>query len=72
MSSDQAMPSAFDPQAIETGWSARWEAAGLFRADAQSRKPKFSIAVPPPNVTGELHLGTGTGRSRTPGAATGA
>ena len=58
MSSDQAMPSAFDPQAIETGWSARWEAAGLFRADAQSRKPKFSIAVPPPNVTGELHLGT--------------
>jgi valyl-tRNA synthetase len=58
MSSDHAMPSAFDPQAIEAGWSTRWEAAGLFRADAQSRKPKFSIAVPPPNVTGELHLGT--------------
>jgi valyl-tRNA synthetase len=51
------MPTAFDPRAIEAGWSARWEAARLFAADASSPKPKYSIAVPPPNVTGELHLG---------------
>ncbi len=54
------MPSAYDSQAVEAGWYARWEAAGLFRADAASGKPHYSIAVPPPNVTGELHLGHAT------------
>ncbi|HEX6349088.1 MAG TPA: valine--tRNA ligase [Candidatus Dormibacteraeota bacterium] len=54
------MPSAYDPQAIEAGWYARWEAAQLFRADPSSPKPKFSIAIPPPNVTGELHMGHAT------------
>ena len=51
------MPKAYDPRAIEPGWTARWEEAGLFVADPGSRKPKYSIALPPPNVTGELHLG---------------
>jgi valyl-tRNA synthetase len=57
------MPPAYDPQAVEAGWYARWEAAGLFRADAESPKPKYSIAVPPPNVTGELHMGHATNGS---------
>src|SRR5437879_9710549 len=51
------MQTAYDAGAIEAGWYARWEKAGLFIADARSPKPKFSIAVPPPNVTGELHMG---------------
>ena len=51
------MPKAFDPQAIEAGWYARWEQAGLFMADAESDKPKFTMCFPPPNITGELHLG---------------
>ena len=51
------MPKAFDPQAIEAGWYARWEADGLFVADATSDRPKFAMAFPPPNITGELHLG---------------
>ncbi|HKC19651.1 MAG TPA: valine--tRNA ligase, partial [Candidatus Dormibacteraeota bacterium] len=51
------MPKAFDPQAIEAGWYARWESDGLFVADANSEKPKFAMAFPPPNITGELHLG---------------
>jgi valyl-tRNA synthetase len=51
------MPKAFDPQAIEAGWYARWEEAGLFVADPSSDKPKFSMAFPPPNITGELHMG---------------
>src|SRR5215471_13911880 len=51
------MPKAFDPQAIEAGWYARWEKAGLFTADAASDKPKYTMAFPPPNITGELHLG---------------
>jgi valyl-tRNA synthetase len=51
------MPKAFDPQAIEAGWYARWEADRLFVADAESDKPKFAMAFPPPNITGELHMG---------------
>jgi valyl-tRNA synthetase len=51
------MPKAFDPQAIEAGWYARWEADRLFVADALSDRPKFAMCFPPPNITGELHLG---------------
>ena len=51
------MPKAFDPQAIEAGWYARWESDGLFIADANSPKPKYCVCLPPPNITGELHMG---------------
>ena len=51
------MPKAFDPQAIEAGWYARWEADGLFVADPYSDRKKFSMCFPPPNITGELHMG---------------
>ncbi len=51
------MQSAYDPQAIEAGWYARWEEAGLFTANARSPKSKYTICLPPPNVTGELHMG---------------
>jgi valyl-tRNA synthetase len=51
------MPKAFDPQAVEAGWYARWEEAGLFTADAASDKPKYTMCFPPPNITGELHMG---------------
>jgi valyl-tRNA synthetase len=51
------MPTAFDPQAVEAGWYARWEQDGLFIADAKSGKPKYTICLPPPNITGELHMG---------------
>src|SRR5215472_16615049 len=51
------MPKAYEPQAVEASWYTRWEAAGIFRADADSPKPRYSMALPPPNVTGELHMG---------------
>jgi valyl-tRNA synthetase len=51
------MPKAFDPKAIEAGWYARWESDGLFTADARSKKPKYAICLPPPNITGALHMG---------------
>ena len=51
------MQTAYDAAAIEAGWYARWEKAGLFIANARSPKPKFTICLPPPNVTGELHMG---------------
>ncbi len=52
-----AMPTQYDPQAIEAGWYARWEHAGLFTANPKSPKPKYTICLPPPNITGELHMG---------------
>ena len=54
---ESEMPKAFDPQVIEAGWYARWEADNLFLADALSDKPKFAMCFPPPNITGELHMG---------------
>jgi valyl-tRNA synthetase len=51
------MPTAFDPQAVEAGWYARWENEGLFIADPKSKKQKYAICLPPPNITGELHMG---------------
>ncbi len=57
MSKTEPMPTAFDPQAVEAGWYARWEKDGLFVADAKSKKQKYTICLPPPNITGELHMG---------------
>src|SRR6202048_4839385 len=57
MSQTSPMPPAYEPQAVEAGWYARWEAAQLFKAEADTLKPRYSIALPPPNVTGELHMG---------------
>src|SRR6266536_2605620 len=57
MSQNHSMSTAYDPRAVEAGWFARWEEAQLFRANAASTKPRYSMALPPPNVTGELHMG---------------
>ena len=47
----------YNPKIVEAGWYDWWESEGYFKADAQSPKPKFTIVIPPPNVTGSLHLG---------------
>jgi valyl-tRNA synthetase len=57
MTEQRTMPTAYDPGAVEPDWYARWERADLFRADPRGTRPRYSIAVPPPNVTGELHMG---------------
>lgn len=41
----------------EPKWYAAWEKAGLFQPDADTSKPQFTITIPPPNVTGSLHMG---------------
>ena len=48
---------AYEPQAVEAKWYARWLADGCFTADPASAKPAYSIVIPPPNVTGVLTLG---------------
>ena len=53
------IPIRFDHAEAAAGILQQWEAAGCSRADASSDKPPFSIVIPPPNVTGALHLGHG-------------
>ncbi len=48
---------AYDPSRIEPAWAEWWVSEGLFQADATSTKPVFSLVIPPPNVTGALHMG---------------
>ncbi|MCX6841120.1 MAG: valine--tRNA ligase [candidate division WOR-3 bacterium] len=50
-------PSRYDPKPVEAKWYEFWEKSGFFTANAQSPKPKYSIVIPPPNVTGSLHMG---------------
>ena len=52
-----SLPPHFDPDAIEPKLVARWLDTNVGRADVDSPKPKFSIVMPPPNVTGQLHIG---------------
>lgn len=47
----------YDPVPIEDKWYQTWINKGLFVADPESPKPPFSIVIPPPNVTGSLHVG---------------
>ena len=51
------MPKAYDPRAVEKRLYARWEESGSFAPSGEAGTPAFTIIMPPPNVTGELHLG---------------
>ena len=51
---------AWRPQEVEAEMYRAWEEAGYFIADADSPRPKYSIVLPPPNITGELHMGHAT------------
>ncbi|MEC4678682.1 MAG: valine--tRNA ligase, partial [Nitrospirota bacterium] len=54
---DKELEKVYDPKKVEEKWTKRWEKDAISHADAQSEKPSFSIVIPPPNVTGSLHLG---------------
>ena len=47
----------YDPKEIEARRYPEWEQAGAFRAHPESAKPPYCIVIPPPNVTGSLHMG---------------
>src|SRR3989449_1966597 len=51
------IPKAYEPQAVEEKWYDFWLKENCFVADANSAKPPYSIVIPPPNVTGMLHIG---------------
>ena len=51
------MEKHFDPAAARERWNREWDARGVFKPDDHSAKPAFVITLPPPNVTGVLHVG---------------
>lgn len=53
----QSLSDRYSPAEVETRIYKWWEDAGYFKADDLSQKPPFSIILPPPNVTGQLHMG---------------
>jgi valyl-tRNA synthetase len=54
---NRELPKSYDPSEIEARWYRVWMEQGCFRADETLPKMPFSIVIPPPNVTGSLHLG---------------
>ena len=65
---DQATPSVdlppqYDPQEVEPRWANEWVERGYFHARVPTDKPPFCIVIPPPNVTGRLHVGHALGRT---------
>jgi valyl-tRNA synthetase len=51
------MPKGYEPKEVEEKWYKYWEDNRLFRAEAKSDRKPFCIVIPPPNVTGSLHMG---------------
>ncbi|MBI4055780.1 MAG: valine--tRNA ligase [Elusimicrobia bacterium] len=51
------IPKTYDPKQVEPRWYAAWERSRLFEASEASSRPPFSMAIPPPNITGSLHMG---------------
>ncbi len=51
------IPKVYDPQSFEKKWYKYWEEKNLFHAEVEANKKPYSIVIPPPNVTGQLHMG---------------
>ncbi len=54
---NKALASAYDPKDIEKTWYDFWHRKGYFRPEFRAQGPIYTVTIPPPNVTGELHLG---------------
>ena len=54
---ESKLEKGYEPHQVEAKWYGFWEQNGYFHADEHSSKPPFSIVIPPPNVTGVLHMG---------------
>ena len=54
---NKELPKVYEPQQVEERIYAMWEQGGCFNGDPDPAKKPFSIVMPPPNVTGQLHMG---------------
>jgi valyl-tRNA synthetase len=52
-----ALSKSFEPAPIEARWAPQWEASGVYAPTLDPAKPSFCVQLPPPNVTGTLHMG---------------
>ncbi|MEE9601780.1 MAG: class I tRNA ligase family protein, partial [Thermoguttaceae bacterium] len=57
MSDLKDLPAQYDHAAAQAKWYPRWQERGYFHAEADDKRPPFTIVIPPPNVTGALHVG---------------
>ncbi len=57
MSQPREIPKTYDPRAVEARIYEEWERAGAFEAEPNPDKEPYCVVIPPPNVTGELHMG---------------
>jgi valyl-tRNA synthetase len=53
----QSLSKSFEPAALEAHWGPAWEQSGLYEPTLDTAKPSFAVQLPPPNVTGTLHMG---------------
>ena len=53
----QSLSKSFEPAALEAHWGPAWEQSGMYEPTLDASKPSFAIQLPPPNVTGTLHMG---------------
>ena len=53
----EKLPKGYEPKDVEGKWYRYWEENGLFHAEEKSDKTSYCIVIPPPNVTGSLHMG---------------
>ncbi len=51
------LPKIYDPEGTESRWQQAWESSGAFHPDPSAAGEPFSVVIPPPNVTGSLHMG---------------
>jgi valyl-tRNA synthetase len=54
---DAALPKTYDPAGTESRWQRAWESSGAFHPDPSAPGEPFAVVIPPPNVTGSLHMG---------------
>lgn len=57
MSDTPSLSTRYNAAEVESKWYEAWERAGLFAPDDHSDRPRYTITIPPPNITGSLHMG---------------
>ena len=57
MCEEHNIPKVYDPASVEKKWYKFWEEHRYFHAEVEEGKEAFSIVIPPPNITGQLHMG---------------
>src|SRR3972149_6256041 len=55
--SKEELPKVYNPKHVEKHWYQFWQSKGYFKASSNTKKKPYTIVIPPPNITGILHMG---------------